>query len=240
MDRVNPLYLPRNHQVEAALTAATAGDLGPFGRLLDAVTRPFDERPGLDEYARPGAGRRRRVPHVLRDVTADDGLPRLGHVILYVADLATSVTFYREVAGLPHRFTEAGYAEFGTGATRLALYERRRAEWLTGHPVRPGPAGELVLVVDDVDAVGCRTAGPRRRPAQRAGRPAVGAPHGARRRPRRVRGRVRPGDPAGPFAPSRLSARGQRRRSPPTQTPRTSDGSPSANTLASASSASAA
>jgi lactoylglutathione lyase len=80
-------------------------------------------------------------------------VPHLGHVILYVSDLAASVDFYRDVAGLEHRFTDAGYAEFGTGATRFALYERRRAEWLTGHPVRPGPAGEIVLVVEDVHAV---------------------------------------------------------------------------------------
>jgi lactoylglutathione lyase len=78
---------------------------------------------------------------------------RLGHVILYVGDLEASVAFYRDVVGLPHRFTDAGYAEFGTGATRLALYERRRAEWLTGQPAAPGPAGEIVLFVDDVDAV---------------------------------------------------------------------------------------
>jgi uncharacterized protein YdiU (UPF0061 family) len=25
----------------------------PFHRLLDVVTRPFEERPGLDDYARP-------------------------------------------------------------------------------------------------------------------------------------------------------------------------------------------
>ncbi|HEX5812382.1 MAG TPA: YdiU family protein, partial [Pseudonocardia sp.] len=30
MDRVNPVYIPRNHRVEEALTAATKGDLGPF------------------------------------------------------------------------------------------------------------------------------------------------------------------------------------------------------------------
>ena len=53
MDRVNPVYIPRNHQVEAALAAATAGDLEPFERLLDAVTHPFDERPGLEAYAAP-------------------------------------------------------------------------------------------------------------------------------------------------------------------------------------------
>jgi lactoylglutathione lyase len=74
-------------------------------------------------------------------------------VILYVSDLAASREFYRDVAGLEHRFTEAGYAEFGTGATRFAIYERRRAEWLTGRPALPGPAGEIVLLVDDVDAV---------------------------------------------------------------------------------------
>jgi serine/tyrosine/threonine adenylyltransferase len=53
MDRVNPVYIPRNHLVEEALTAATEGDLAPLERLLDAVTRPFDERPGLERYAAP-------------------------------------------------------------------------------------------------------------------------------------------------------------------------------------------
>jgi serine/tyrosine/threonine adenylyltransferase len=53
MDRVNPVYIPRNHHVEDALAAATAGDLGPFDRLLDVLARPFDERPGLEAYAGP-------------------------------------------------------------------------------------------------------------------------------------------------------------------------------------------
>jgi serine/tyrosine/threonine adenylyltransferase len=53
MDRVNPVYLPRNHLVEEALAAGTAGDLGPLERLLAAVTAPFDERPGLERYAAP-------------------------------------------------------------------------------------------------------------------------------------------------------------------------------------------
>lgn len=51
MDRVNPVYIPRNHLVEEALTAATAGDLEPLDHLLDAVTAPFDERPELERYA---------------------------------------------------------------------------------------------------------------------------------------------------------------------------------------------
>jgi len=53
MDLVNPVYIPRNHQVEAALSAATVGDLEPFRRLLDVLARPFDERPGLELYAAP-------------------------------------------------------------------------------------------------------------------------------------------------------------------------------------------
>ena len=53
MNGVNPLYIPRNHEVEEALAAASGGDLGPFERLLVALARPFDERPGLARYAAP-------------------------------------------------------------------------------------------------------------------------------------------------------------------------------------------
>jgi serine/tyrosine/threonine adenylyltransferase len=62
MDRVNPVYIPRNHLVEEALTAATGGDMAPFRRLVEVIARPFDERPGLERYAEPapaGCG-----PHV--------------------------------------------------------------------------------------------------------------------------------------------------------------------------------
>ncbi len=53
MDRANPIYIPRNHLVEEALAAAVASDLGPLEQLLDAVTAPYDERPGLERYADP-------------------------------------------------------------------------------------------------------------------------------------------------------------------------------------------
>ncbi|MFE4228867.1 YdiU family protein [Arthrobacter sp. NPDC056886] len=51
MDQVNPVYIPRNHLVEEALAAATGGNMGLLERLMDAVTSPFDERPGLEHYA---------------------------------------------------------------------------------------------------------------------------------------------------------------------------------------------
>lgn len=53
MDRVNPLYIPRNHLVEEALAAATSGDLDPVRALAAAVGEPFTERPGLQRYAEP-------------------------------------------------------------------------------------------------------------------------------------------------------------------------------------------
>jgi uncharacterized protein YdiU (UPF0061 family) len=53
MDRTNPVYIPRNHLVDEALAAATADDLGPLERLLDVVTSPYEERPGLKRYAAP-------------------------------------------------------------------------------------------------------------------------------------------------------------------------------------------
>ncbi len=60
MDASNPRIIPRNHQVEAALDAAYAGDFMPFNALLEAVTHPFDTRAEWERYAQPpedgGAG----------------------------------------------------------------------------------------------------------------------------------------------------------------------------------------
>ena len=53
MDRVNPVYIPRNHLVEEALGAATDGDLEPLGVLLEAISDPFRRRAGLERYAEP-------------------------------------------------------------------------------------------------------------------------------------------------------------------------------------------
>ncbi|HEX7309050.1 protein adenylyltransferase SelO [Lentzea sp.] len=53
MDRVNPVYVPRNHLVEEALAAGAGGDLTPVHELLKAVTRPFDARPGLEHFSAP-------------------------------------------------------------------------------------------------------------------------------------------------------------------------------------------
>ncbi len=49
----NPAVIPRNHLVEAALDAATAGDMGPFAALLAAVSDPFGAEAGREAFVLP-------------------------------------------------------------------------------------------------------------------------------------------------------------------------------------------
>ena len=53
MNKINPIYIPRNHLVEEALTAAETGDMQPFATLLDVLSDPFTKRDGLDKFALP-------------------------------------------------------------------------------------------------------------------------------------------------------------------------------------------
>src|SRR5699024_5276293 len=55
MRAVNPLFIPRNHLVEAALADAVEGNLEKFHELLAAVTNPFDPTAGPDELRVPSA-----------------------------------------------------------------------------------------------------------------------------------------------------------------------------------------
>lgn len=78
----------------------------------------------------------------------------IDYVIRYVEDLERAVAFYRDVLGLEHRFTDEAYAEFSVGPTKLALYPRDRLPDLLGGEVPAGgsPDGEVLFLVDDVDA----------------------------------------------------------------------------------------
>ena len=53
MNRVNPMYIPRNHRVEAALEAALTGDLTPTTELVEVLSRPFEVQPDRDAYGEP-------------------------------------------------------------------------------------------------------------------------------------------------------------------------------------------
>ena len=54
MRGASPAFIPRNHMVEAALNAAVERqDFQPFEDLLEVLSRPYEDRPGLERYAVP-------------------------------------------------------------------------------------------------------------------------------------------------------------------------------------------
>ncbi|WP_046600272.1 protein adenylyltransferase SelO family protein [Neorhizobium galegae] len=53
MRSVNPAVIPRNHKVQEALSAANYGDFSFFERLLEALEKPFEERPEFSGYMQP-------------------------------------------------------------------------------------------------------------------------------------------------------------------------------------------
>jgi uncharacterized protein YdiU (UPF0061 family) len=57
MRQHNPAVIPRNHSVEAALTAATgSGDLSVMERLLEVLATPYDHERDLAAFTGPGPG----------------------------------------------------------------------------------------------------------------------------------------------------------------------------------------
>jgi lactoylglutathione lyase len=83
-------------------------------------------------------------------------MARIAYVVLFVTDLERSIRFYRDLIGLPFRFSAESYAEFDTEGAKLSLYPRARLPDLIGHEAPPGrppwPQGEVAFFVDDVDA----------------------------------------------------------------------------------------
>lgn len=54
MQSVNPVYIPRNHQIEAVIRAAEdRNDFAPFHALHEVLQNPFQYQPGKDAYMLP-------------------------------------------------------------------------------------------------------------------------------------------------------------------------------------------
>jgi len=53
MKAVNPVFIPRNHRIEAALSAAEQGDFAPFEALHAILAHPFEEQPAHSDYENP-------------------------------------------------------------------------------------------------------------------------------------------------------------------------------------------
>jgi serine/tyrosine/threonine adenylyltransferase len=52
---VNPMFIPRNHRIEAAIADAESGHFDKFHELADVLARPYDDQPEFAEYAEPPA-----------------------------------------------------------------------------------------------------------------------------------------------------------------------------------------
>jgi uncharacterized protein YdiU (UPF0061 family) len=55
MSAANPVLIPRNHQIEAMITAAVGGDDAPFARLMAAYAKPYGANPDFDDLRNPPA-----------------------------------------------------------------------------------------------------------------------------------------------------------------------------------------
>ncbi|MBM7066727.1 YdiU family protein [Actibacterium sp. 188UL27-1] len=53
LTKANPAFIPRNHRIEQAIQAALTGDLAPAQRLIDTLTRPFEDQPDAADLRRP-------------------------------------------------------------------------------------------------------------------------------------------------------------------------------------------
>jgi uncharacterized protein YdiU (UPF0061 family) len=50
---VNPMFIPRNHWIEAAIADAESGRFDKFHELVDVLQHPYEDQLGLADYAKP-------------------------------------------------------------------------------------------------------------------------------------------------------------------------------------------
>ena len=51
LKKVNPLFIPRNHQVEKAIQGANVNDLTVFHALNEVLKNPFEDQPDKAEFS---------------------------------------------------------------------------------------------------------------------------------------------------------------------------------------------
>ena len=94
---------------------------------------------------------------------------RVNYAIVLVRDMKRSVSFYRDIIGLPLRFESPGWTEFATEGATLALHAGGHGEAPSGEPGsspaggsgQSGQAGQCRpgLSVPDLDAFHSRMIG---------------------------------------------------------------------------------
>ena len=50
-NKVNPIYIPRQHLLQVAIEAAERGEYGELETLLEVLRRPYKEQEGMSRFA---------------------------------------------------------------------------------------------------------------------------------------------------------------------------------------------
>jgi serine/tyrosine/threonine adenylyltransferase len=50
-EKVNPVYIPRQHLLQIAIEAAEEGDYSELHQLMSVLEKPFTEQEGMEKYS---------------------------------------------------------------------------------------------------------------------------------------------------------------------------------------------
>ena len=80
-------------------------------------------------------------------------IQKLDYIIIFVSDMQRSTQFYRDLLGLPLKFSSPGWTEFAAGSTSIALHPARDAVQSSIQGQSPAGQAQLGFQVDDIDTV---------------------------------------------------------------------------------------
>ena len=80
-------------------------------------------------------------------------LEKLDYIIVYVSDMQRSTNFYRDVLGLPLKFSSPGWTEFNTGTTTVALHRTGGQAQPSEQSLPPAGQAHLGFIVDDLQGL---------------------------------------------------------------------------------------
>lgn len=80
-------------------------------------------------------------------------LQKLDYIIIFVGDMQRSTAFYRDLLGLPLKFSSPGWTEFVTGSTTIALHPARDTTQSSSQERSPAGQAQLGFQVDDLKTV---------------------------------------------------------------------------------------
>ena len=74
------------------------------------------------------------------------------YIIVFVSDMQRSVAFYRDVLGLPLKFTSPGWTEFNTGSVTIALHTTGGEGSSQMVSLPPPGNAQIGFMVDDIQS----------------------------------------------------------------------------------------